>query len=393
MSLPIPRHNVVFGRHELRVALRYLSGAEFAQNEGAFFESEVAEYLGANQVVAIDSGRKAFALALRALGLKAGDRVLLPEYCFYALVAVVEGLGMEPVFSPIDPDTLALDVQAAGRLLDGVKAVALIQPFGQGVSCAALRKSCAGAGVALIEDASQSTGAVVGGRHVGTLGHVGVFSMVSGKNLHGFGGGMLVTDDRDLARRARALLEPSPQPAAKTRELFRSNLLRAGLTTNLGFAFGAYPACLLLSELAPERYEASFHEARAKYRADTGIYPIAEPQAAMARVGLRLLDRRNARRRRNAQYLRGCLTGIKEIKFQSVDPLGIHTFNAFPILIEKARHFARHLLRHGIDIRRDYMTWYAEPRFSEDVVYLPNHPGLRVRQMKHIGRVTREYYR
>lgn len=396
MTFPIPpisRHNVVFGTSELRVALRHLRGGRFAANEVSKFEKEAADYLGSLEVISIDSGRKALALALRALGLQPGDRVLLPEYCFYALVAVVEGLGMEAVYAPIKPETLALDTDAAARMLEGIKAVALVQPFGQGISCAALREACEALGVPLIEDASQSTGALLDGKHIGTLGHVGVFSMVSGKNLHGFGGGLLVTDDRELAGRARALLEPRSLPPSKTRETFRSNLLRAGLTTRFGYAFGLYAPLFMMSEVTPERYEASFQESRASYPVDTPIYPIAPAQASMASAGLKRLDARNARRRRNAEYLRGCLAGIAGLTLQEVDPEGTHSFNAFPVRLADARGFARHMLRRGVDIRRDYMTWYTSPRFDEEVVYLPNHPGLGGREMRKIGRVAREYFR
>ena len=105
---PVPRHNVVFGRGELRVVARQLGGRQISDEERFLFEQEAAAYLGVGEVVAIDSGRKALALSLKALGLGMGARILLPEYCFYALVAVVRGLGMKPVFGPVDPRTLAL---------------------------------------------------------------------------------------------------------------------------------------------------------------------------------------------------------------------------------------------------------------------------------------------
>jgi dTDP-4-amino-4,6-dideoxygalactose transaminase len=396
MTFPVPpisRHNVVFGRGELRVALRHLRGGGCDESEVTKFELEAAEYLGVREVLAIDSGRKALALALRGLGLKPGDRVLLPEYCFYALVAVVEGLGMEPVYAAINTATFALDTVAAAERVNDVQAVVLIQPFGQGVCCAALKTACEDAGIPLIEDASQSTGALLNDKRVGTLGHVGVFSLVSGKNLHGFGGGMLVTDSSDLAARARTLLEPQCQPSSRTREAFRSNFLRASLTTRLGYSLGVFTPLFLLSEVSPERYEASFHEERASYAANTPIYPIAPDQASMARVGLRRLDARNTLRRRNAEYLRGSLAGTPGLTLQDVDPAGTHSFNAFPVRVTDARDFARYMLRRGVDIRRDYMTWYARPRFPEEVVYLPNHPGLGPREIAKVGRVAREYFR
>ena len=393
MYHPVPRHNVVFGRGELRVVAQQLGGVQFSDAARSQFEAEAASYFGAAEVVAIDSGRKALALALRALDLQPGARVLLPEYCFYALVSVVRGLGMEPVYGPIDTASLALDVQGCSALVSNVDAVVLIQPFGQGVDCTQLKRMCEENGIPLIEDASQSTGAVVGGQHVGTLGDVGVFSMVSGKNLHGFGGGLLVTDDRELAARARRMLEPKAASDAAIRSVFKSNLFRACLATSVGFSLGPAQMLLLLSELAPKRYQATFQEEQVAYKPDTPIFPIANAQAAVAREGLRRLDHRNGVRRRNAEYLRGALAGIDGLTLQAVESRATHTYNAFPVRVTRANALCQYLLRRGIEVRRDYMTWYTEPRFTEDVIYIPNHPGVSMRQIRRIANVIREFYR
>jgi dTDP-4-amino-4,6-dideoxygalactose transaminase len=156
---------------------------------------------------------------------------------------------------------------------------------------------------------------------------------------------------------------------------------------------GPYLGLLLASEFAPSRYEATFHEDRAPYGAETRIYPIAPAQAALARVGLKRLDTRNGIRRRNAEYLFGALAGLEDVLCQEVESQASHTFNAFPLRVPEAASLGRYLLHRGIDIRRDYMTWYTSPRFTDEVVYIPNHPGLSVKKMGYIARTIREFYR
>ena len=109
MYHPVPRHNVVFGRGELRVVAQQLGGVQFSDAARSQFEAEAASYFGAAEVVAIDSGRKALALALRGLDLQPGARVLLPEYCFMPFPSFVDWLAND---GPIDTASLALTFRA-----------------------------------------------------------------------------------------------------------------------------------------------------------------------------------------------------------------------------------------------------------------------------------------
>ena len=87
------------------------------------------------------------------------------------------------------------------------------------------------------------------------------------------------------------------------------------------------------------------------------------------------------------------MAGIGELTFQQVEAKAKHTYNAFPVRVPNADLVCQYLLRRGIDVRRDYMTWYTEPRFTEDVIYIPNHPGLSMKSMRRIAGVVREFYR
>lgn len=385
--LPVPRHAVPLDPPEVWRAIATLAGRRADPAQVAAFEERFARYLGARAVLGVASGRRAFALGLRALGLKTGSRIGLPAYCFQALVRVVEAYGHEPVFLPIDPGALALDpegvVAHAGRL----DAVTLIQPFGQVADVFGVVEACEERGIPLIEDASQSTGAAMGGRQVGTFGRLGVFSMVSGKNLHGFGGGALVTDDEVLRERAAALAGPPVDRGMPA--TFRGELVRAFLSSRSGFVLGPYPALRTLAAVAPGRFAALFDEADAPFDAHDPLRRMAPEQAALAILNLQRLDERNLRRRLLARRLRHALGGVGGLTLQAIDPRAIHTFNAFPVRVADGLRFARALLRHGVDVRRDYMTWYGgPPAFPEDVVYLPCHPGMTEDDVDHVAQAV-----
>ena len=128
----------------------------------------------------MESGRTALYLALHGLGIQAGDTVVLPRYCFYSLVNVVEGMGCTARFAPINPDTFALDPGQLSEFMDGASAVVVIHPFGQLADMAGLQAICSARGVPLVEDASQATGGRWGRHRAGVIGDVGVFSLVGG---------------------------------------------------------------------------------------------------------------------------------------------------------------------------------------------------------------------
>jgi len=359
------------------------------------FESDVAQYLGVKHVRAVDSGRVALHLALHGLGLSAGDHVVLPRYCFYSLVHVLEGLSLKPIWAPIDPTTLAIDAQRLPEVIEGAKAVILIHPFGQIGPVRALRAVCDKANIPLIEDASQATGGALGDQMVGALGAVGVFSLVSGKNLQTFGGGLLSTDDTDLVRRVDRLLDTAGQlPAPAVRAALRSGALRWFLTTPLGYAGVMHPLSLGLQTIAPQKLEAMFHEERLAYDADRTLHRLSDAQGALGCLELKQLDRRNQMRRNHALRLLDGLQGVNGLILPSFDLAADNTFNAVAIRVNDGPRMQHALRRRGVDTRSDYMSWYGTTRdFTEDVIYLPNHPGMSLGDVDQVARSVREVLR
>lgn len=181
---------------------RYILGPNVAA-----LEQEVAAYLGTRQAVGVASGTDALMLSLRALGIGPGDEVILPAYTFFATLEAVMMVGASPVLVDVRPDTYNLDVEAAARrLTPRSKAIIPVHLYGHPADMTPLLQLAEAHGLKVIEDNAQAFGAQVDGRKTGGLSHVGCLSFFPSKPLGGYGdGGMLVTDDQDLAAQVRML--------------------------------------------------------------------------------------------------------------------------------------------------------------------------------------------
>jgi dTDP-4-amino-4,6-dideoxygalactose transaminase len=183
------------------------------------FESEVAEKTGVAHAVALSSGTAALHLALLLAGVERGDEVLVPSLTFIASAAAVTYLGAHPVFIDCSPESWNLDpdlvedvlseMAAVGRL---PAAVITVDLYGETADYAALESLCQRFGVPLIEDSAEALGATYRGQAAGSFGVAGVFSFNGNKIITTSGGGMLVTQSRQLAERARHLATQAREP-------------------------------------------------------------------------------------------------------------------------------------------------------------------------------------
>jgi dTDP-4-amino-4,6-dideoxygalactose transaminase len=254
----------------------------------------------------------------------------------------------------------------------------MIHPFGQVGPVRALLERCDAAGVPLVEDGSQATGGATGSIRVGAAGRVGVFSLVSGKNLQTFGGGLISTDDDALVERIDARLSSAESiPGGAVKAAMRGGVLRWFLTTPVGFGGLMHPLTLGLQTLAPGRLEAMFHEERSAYDKERAPLRLSDAQGHLGCLELAELDRRNQRRRGNAHRLLDGLAGLPRIRCPRFDPAAENTFNAVAVRVAEGAALQRALRLKGVDTRSDYMSWYGPAQdFEEDVIYLPNHPGM-----------------
>lgn len=175
-------------------------------------EAELASFLHVARAISMASGTDALHLGLRALGVGAGDAVLVPPFTFVATATAVSYVGARPVFADIEPDTFTLDAarvreqvvgqgpgpHGAGRL----KAMIPVHLYGQPADMEPLLAIAGAHRIAVVEDAAQAVGATYCGKPVGGLGDVGCFSFYPTKNLGAMGdGGLATTQDLGLGER------------------------------------------------------------------------------------------------------------------------------------------------------------------------------------------------
>ena len=225
----------------------------FVSSVGPFvtrFEAAFAEAVGARHAVACASGTAAIHLALRVLDVGPGDEVLVPTLTFVASANPVAYVGARPVFVDAEPRTYNMDPALVVEELDRRSragrrqpaAIEIVHLLGHPAEIEPIVEAAARHGVAVLEDASEALGATYtagrfAGRHVGTIARVGCFSFNGNKLITTGGGGMLVTDDEALARRARHLSTQARLPgAAYDHDEMGYNYRLSNLSAALGLA-------------------------------------------------------------------------------------------------------------------------------------------------------------
>jgi dTDP-4-amino-4,6-dideoxygalactose transaminase len=293
------------------------------------FEREVADKVGAGHAVALSSGTAALHLALLLAGVGPGDRVLCSTLTFVASANPIVYLGAEPVFVDADPDTWNLDVDlveeelaAAARRGERYAALVAVDLYGRCCDYERLVPLCEEYGVPLIEDAAEAMGATYRGKAAGTFGLAGVYSFNGNKIMTTSGGGMLVTDDGELARRARHLASQAREPAPHY-----------------------------------EHMEVGYN------------YRLSNLLAAVGRAQLARLDEKVARRREIRARYRKVLGDLPGVSFHGVDDDGSNAWLTV-LTIDPAeagvdREAVRlHLLAQGIEVRPVWKPMHLQPLFK-----------------------------
>lgn len=356
-------------RVEIQEAIaRVLDSQQFILGpEVQSFEREVAAYCQTSYAIGCASGSDALLLALMALGIGAGDEVITTPYSFFATVSAIVRLGATPVFVDIDSKTFNLEVgQVEGKITPRTKAILPIHLFGQCAQMSVLGSLAEAFRLAIIEDAAQAIGARFADVPAGKLGAVAAFSFYPSKNLGGAGdGGMLTTDDQQLAERLYAL--------------------RA-------------------------------HGARRKYYHDMlGINSRLDSlQAAILRVKLRHLDEWATRRRANAATYRELFAqtdlmreGLIDCPEESLP--AFHVYNQFVIRARNRDALRKHLQQAGIGTEIYYpLPLHLQPCFASlghregdfpvaeaaaaESLAIPIYPELTSDQQHYIVETISDYY-
>lgn len=170
------------------------------------FERKWSEFTGASNSVAVTSCTTGLHLSLAALGIGPGSEVIVPAFTWISSANVVEHLGAKVVFCDIDINTFNIDViDAASKITSKTKAIMPVHLFGLAADMNPVMNLALANNLHVIEDSACGFGATYQGRHVGTFGNTGSFSFHPRKSITTGEGGMVTTEDDDLANRLRRL--------------------------------------------------------------------------------------------------------------------------------------------------------------------------------------------
>ncbi len=335
MSTPIPafdlsaQHRALSAEINAAIARVFDSGRFILSGEVAAFEREAAKFVGVRAAVACASGTDALHLALRAAGVGAGDEVITSAFSFIATAEAVLYAGATPVLADIDPATFTLDPASVETALSAkTRAIVAVHLYGHPADVDALSALAGQHGAVLMEDCAQAFGARRDGRCAGAMSRAGCHSFFPTKNLGACGdGGLITTDDEDLARRVR---------------LLRNHGSRGG-----------------------PRHEIVGYNSR-----------LDELQAAILRVKLKRVEAFNQQRRRLAAVYTAALQG--RVQTPGCAPGCEHAFNQYTILCARRDEVAAALAAARIGSR----VYYPVP--------LSEQPSLRgVSRSVHCGQAAR----
>ncbi len=338
------------------------SGWYILGEETAAFEKEFADYIGVRYSIGVGSGTEALHLALTACGVSRGDEVITVSHTAVATVAAIELAGAHPVLVDIEPDYYTLDPSALEEVITPrTKAIVPVHLYGQPADVESIMDISQGHNLWVIEDCAQAHGARFRGRRVGSWSDIACFSFYPTKNLGAIGdGGMVVTDDHELASKVRLLREYG------WKQRFRSTI--PGWNSRLD-----------------------------------------EIQAAILRVKLQYLDEDNERRaqwaRRYCEELHNC-----DLLLPKVRPDSTHVYHQFVVRSSQRDALQKFLMDQRIGAQIHYpMAVHQQPTYStrldirselsvteqivEEILSLPMYPELSKEGIERTFTAVQEFYR
>lgn len=221
----IPLHAPVFLGNEKKYLAECIDST-FVSSVGPFvnqFEQAMCAYTGAKYAIATVNGTAALHIALKVAGIEANDEVITQAFTFVATANAITYAGAKPVFIDIEAESLSLCPKALRNFLEEnssrdekgrcinkhsgriIRACVPMHTFGLVAKIEEIASICSSFGIILVEDAAESIGSFSGERHTGTFGRLGAFSFNGNKPITAGGGGAIITNDLDLAKRAKHL--------------------------------------------------------------------------------------------------------------------------------------------------------------------------------------------
>ncbi|SES89906.1 dTDP-4-amino-4,6-dideoxygalactose transaminase [Methanococcoides vulcani] len=348
--IPIAKPNL--GDEEIDAVSEVLASGIIAEGKRvAEFESAFAEYIGTEHAIAVNSGTAALHAALLAHGIGKGDEVITTSFSFIATANSIMYTGARPVFVDIEPETFNIDTSLIeDSITKDTKALMPVHLYGHPAEMKQINEIAEDHNLAIIEDACQAHGATYHGKKVGSFG-TGAFSFYPTKNMTTGEGGIITTDDSEVARKARMIRAHGSQERY--------------LHEMLGYNFR-------MTDIA----------------------------AAIGLVQLKKIDGFNLKRQKNAQLLSEGLKDVSGVTIPTVRKGCEHMFHQYTIRTEARDDLITKLNENGIGTGVYYpIPIHMQPTYIEagytydlpvcekaakEVISLPVHPGVLEKDVEKI---------
>jgi perosamine synthetase len=301
---PVALHEPSFNGNEWAYVKECLDST-YVSSVGKFvdrFEKDLAAYTGAKHAVAVVNGTAALHVALRLAGVRPGDEVFVPTLTFVATASAVTYCGATPHFVDSEERTLGLDPQVLREYLQGIaeicseqcvnrntgrviRALVPMHAFGHPMDIEGVLAVARDFHLALVEDAAESLGSTVHGRHTGTFGLLGTLSFNGNKTVTTGGGGAILTNDPELARRAKHLTTTAKVPHRW--EYLHDEIGYNYRLPNINAALGCAQLEQLPGFLAAKRR--IFERYRVAFAAVPQAHIVAEPEGCRSNYWLQTL--------------------------------------------------------------------------------------------------------
>lgn len=331
--------------------------------EGAALETEIAALCGVKHGIGVASGTDALILALRAVGVSAGDEVILPAFTFVATGSAVSALGARPIFADIDPETFNIGPDGIEkRITARTRAILVVHLYGLPADMEPIREIASRHGLPVVEDNAQAIGATYKGIPTGALGDVACISFYPTKNLGAFGdAGMIVTNASETDTRLRTLRNHG--------QISRYHSVEPGWNSRLD----EIQAAILRVKL---RHLAQWEDARQAHATEYSnlLETVPEVRSPQTPAGLEHVFHQYTIRAQRRDELQQFLTSRK-IGSMVYYPVPLHTQPIYTPLGYKVGDFPE------------------SERAAAEVVSLPMYPELKSEQVQCVAAAIAEFYR
>ena len=352
------------------------------------FEKAFAQFIGVPEAVAIPSGRAGLQFIFEALDLEPEADVICSAFAYPVVPHLARSLGFSVRFADCEMESLGMDPEAlAATITDNTKVVIATHLYGVPCRIREIAAIAEAHGATLVEDCAHCYGASLGGRKAGAFGRFGYFSFETSKPINTMGGGMVTTQDPELAQRIREVgrKEPAKNLGWLRKRLFKTTF--ESLVTNpLTFNLGVYPALRFLQsrEDSDERFASGYQPDEITMQGRMGRY--TNYQASLGLDQMQIILPQLERRVANAERLMGPLKD--SVKFQSHDVDDVTSnYMLVTALFPQMRAMAHRLLELGVDTKHHYMRDCSAlledggsfPRAAQaerEILHLPAYPEI-----------------